>query len=63
MSKLFKIVYKGYGYDDGVAFVFAKDEQDAINKVRDHPDTRWFDNVKCEQIRKSGVIHNDDGAL
>lgn len=62
--KLFKVTYDGYEYGGGgVAFVFANDEFDAIRKVIEHEDTKWFTDVKCEQVRKSGVIYNDNGVF
>lgn len=64
MMKLFKVTYGGYmNGGDGLAFVFAKDEFDAIRKVIEHENTEYFTDVKCEQVRKSGVIYNDNGVF
>lgn len=57
--KLFKVTYNGWdNCNFSIAFVFANDEFEAIRNVKDDDRTEHFNNVKCEELIKSGVIHN-----
>lgn len=60
MMKLFKVTYNGCGKCNfNIAFVFADNEFEAIRNVKDDDRTDHFNNVKCEEVIKSGVIYNE----
>lgn len=58
--KLFVINYDGL-WLGGKAIVFAENEKDALDQVRNDPTTVEFKNVKIEEVKAEGIIHNDNG--
>lgn len=58
--KLFVVTYSGL-WLGGKAIVFAENEKDALDQVRNDSTTVEFKNVTVQEIRAEGIIHNDNG--
>ena len=65
--KLYKVEYRG-SYLGGIAFVFAKDEEDAYIRIETDSRTLNFKDVKVTLMNRreimaqwDGVVHNDNG--
>ncbi len=63
--KIYKVQYSGFEYV-GTAIVIADNEEDAINKAKNHRLTYNFTNASVCRLftdAKDGVIYNDNGAM